>query len=167
MAPDFTAVKNTNVTFMCYSDEPITWRVPWFIDGKNSYGKFYEIHKEFTANIYKVQLNLFHVSHQYVGFYDCIKYSAETYTENDETLFRNMLASKIYLFVEGRHVHETSCKTTGRITKKSFSDPENSVFSSTPSYVFGQLCDFYIPCKPTSKNYTVELKMVRNSMEND
>lgn len=96
MATDFTALKNTNVTFMCYSDEMITWHVPWHLDGNS-----YEMHQGIIGNIYKAQLSLFNVSHKNVGFYECIEYTGKTHTIYHETLYHNLLASTIYLFVEG------------------------------------------------------------------
>lgn len=96
MASDFTALKNTNVTFMCYSDEMITWHVPWHLDVGN-----FEMQHEIIGNIYKAKLSLFNVSHKYVGFYECIKFTAKVHAVYHKTLFHNLLASRIYLFVEG------------------------------------------------------------------
>lgn len=45
-------------------------------------------------------------------------------------------------------------------TKQSFPDPDYSVFM-TPEIIPTGYCDFYIPCKPTSKNWTVQLMLVR------
>lgn len=92
----FHAQKYQNITLKCLSDAPIQWRL-WRNQEKFDH-RITQIELN-DQNIYETHLDLFNVTHKFIGFYYCIKNSSVN--SNLQTQFQNHLASKIYVFVSG------------------------------------------------------------------
>lgn len=113
---DVTASLNDHIIFECYSNEPVYWIFPWDVDRQHVWEPpayfspflvLYQFLKE--KQLYKAELNLFHVNYKWIGFYYCVKNSSYFYGSDVVSPIRNRLASKIYLYVEGTNKQTNKC----------------------------------------------------------
>lgn len=151
-----------NVRLSCIANEPIYWRfhvctthkfhfllkftavrLNWKISSFYSKKAVYDF--EITHNThanhankysYESVLELKHVDYTYVDYYYCVKNTSET-NANIETLLRHRQATQIYVFVEDRR--------------------RPLVPASVPLLEGNQYDEITIPCRPTSKEFEVQL----------
>lgn len=116
IGPDITVNQNDTLSLECYSNEPIHWVFPWDLKEQSIWNYpdniMHEIRYTFLERnqLYMAQLDLFGVSHELSGFYYCTKNASYFHCSDVVSPIRNKLASKIYLFVQGKKIFLSKSK---------------------------------------------------------
>lgn len=166
IGPDITVNQNDTLSLECYSNEPIHWVFPWDIN-ENSIWNYpdnimHEIRYTYLERnqLYMTQLDLFGVSHELSGFYYCTKNSSYFHCSDVVSPIQNKFASKIYLYVQGKNFSSKTKKLRFVNMFIIFPGQRELIYRTKVFYEFD--CDFFITCKPTTKNQIARLTKVNN-----